>query len=164
MILPCFQTIWSKPSLFYRDQILQTKALGYISTAKRRYMMFNQADTELKLLEGELLKQVKDFKYFVSWIGDSKKDMKVRIGLIWKTLIKLNKIWKSEMKREIKIWFFRFTVESVWLYGAESWMLTNAMSRSLDGTYTNMLRAGTYFTWRDWKTNNEPYGELRNAT
>ena len=36
MILPCFQTIWNKPSFFYRDWKLQTKPLRCISTARRR--------------------------------------------------------------------------------------------------------------------------------
>ena len=31
-------------------------------------------------------------------------------------------------------------VESVLLYGSEAWTLTNALEKSLDGTYTRMLR------------------------
>ena len=34
--------------------------------------MFSQADTELKILGGELLKRVEDFKFLGSWIADSK--------------------------------------------------------------------------------------------
>ena len=66
------------------------------------------------------MKHVLDFKYLVSWIADNKKDMEVRIGLAWKALNKLDKIWKSKLKRKLKIQFFRSTVESFWLYGAES--------------------------------------------
>ena len=54
---------------------------------------------ELKSLGGELLKQVEDFKYVGSLIADSKRDIKVRIGLAWKALNKLDKIWKSKLKR-----------------------------------------------------------------
>ena len=80
----------------------------------------NQDETDLKTLRGDLLKQIHYFKYLGSWIADSKKDMEVRIGLAWKALNKLDKIWKSKLKRKLKIQFFRSTVESFWLYGAES--------------------------------------------
>ena len=125
--------------------------------------MLNQANTELKSQGGELLKQVEDFKYLGSWIADSKRDMEVRIRLAWKVLSKLDRIWKSKLKTELKIQFFRTTIESVLLYGAESWTLTNSMCRRLDGTCTIMLRAVVGFTWRDRKTNNELYGQLSNA-
>ena len=51
-----------------------------------------------------------------------------------------NKEVKSE-KEHLEIGFFRATVESVLLYGAESWTLTGKMSDRLDGTYTKMPRA-----------------------
>ena len=140
------------------------EAIGlHINCKEKEYMMFNQANTELKSQGGELLKQVEDFKYLGSWIADSKRDMEVRIKLAWKALNKLDRIWKSKLKRELKIQFFRTTIQSVLLYGAESWTLTNSMCRRLDGTYTIMLRAVVGFTWRDRKTNNEVYGQLSNA-
>ena len=140
------------------------EAIGlHINCKEKEYMMFNQANTELKSQGGELLKQVEDFKYLGSWIADSKRDMEVRIKLAWKALNKLDRIWKSKLKRELKIQFFRTTIQSVLLYGAESWTLTNSMCRRLDGTYTIMLRAVVGFTWRDRKTNNELYGQLSNA-
>ena len=38
-------------------------------------MLFNQDETDLKALSGDLLKQVHDVKYLGSGIADSKKDM-----------------------------------------------------------------------------------------
>ena len=140
------------------------EAIGlHINCKEKEYVMLNQANTELKSQGGELLKQVEDFKYLGSWIADSKRDMEVRIRLAWKVLNKLDRIWKSKLKTELKIQFFRTTIESVLLYGAESWTLTNSMCRRLDGTCTIMLRAVVGFTWRDRKTNNELYGQLSNA-
>ena len=114
---------------------------------KTEYMLFNQHEIDLKPMSGDLLKQVHDFRYFGSWMADGKKDMKIRIGLAWKALNKLDKIWKSKLKSKLKIQFFRSTVESVLLYGAESWTFTNEIFR-LDGTYTRMLRVVLGFTWR----------------
>ena len=131
---------------------------------KTEYILFNQDETYLKTLSGDLLKQVPDFKYLGSWIADSKKDMEVRIGLAWKVLNKLDKICKSKLERQLKIQFFRSTVETVLLYVGESWTLTNEMCRRLDGTYTRMLRAVLAFTWRDRITNNYLYVELSKIT
>ena len=51
--------------------------LGYMQTAKRWSILFDQGETDLKTLSGDLLKQVHDLKYLGSWIADSKKDMEV---------------------------------------------------------------------------------------
>ena len=136
----------------------------HVNHTKTEYMLYNQAEAELVTLDGKKLKQVEDFKYLGSWIASSKRDMEVRIGLAWKALNKMDKIWKSNLHRSLKIQFFRATVESVLLYGAESWTLTKAMNNRLDGTYTRMIRAVLGFTWRDHKTNKELYGKLSSIT
>ena len=46
--------------------------------------------------------------------------MKVRIGLAWKALNKLDKIWKSKMKRKLNIQFFRLRVERVFRRGSRT--------------------------------------------
>ena len=60
--------------------------------------------------------------------------------------------------------FFRATVKSVLLYGAESWTLTGKMSERLDGTYTKMLRAVLGVSWKEHKTNKDLYGKLMKVT
>ena len=67
-----------------------------------KYMLFNQDETDLNTLSGDLLKKVHDFKHLGSWIADSKKDMEVRNGLAWKALNKLNRIWKSKLKKNLR--------------------------------------------------------------
>ena len=47
------------------------------------------------------MKHTLDFRYLGLWIADSKKDMEVQIGLAWKELNKLDKIWKSKLKRKL---------------------------------------------------------------
>ena len=132
----------------------------HINSKKTEYMLINQADSGLKSLGYKQLKKVDDFKYLGSWIANSRKDMDVRIGLAWKSLSKMSKIWKSKIKRDLKLRFFRSTVESVLLYGAESWTLTREMECRLDGTYTKMLRAVLGITWEMKVTNDELYGSL----
>ena len=72
----------------------------------------------------------------------------------------MTKIWKSSLKNELKIRFFRATVESVLLNGAEGWTLTKDLEKKLDGTYTKMLRAVRGISWRQHMTNDELYGDL----
>ena len=78
---------------------MAAETIGFHANCKKAdYMLFKQDETDLKTLTGDLLKQVHDFKYLRLWIADSKKDMEVRIGLAWKALNKLDKIWKSKLK------------------------------------------------------------------
>ena len=46
----------------------------------------------------------------------------------------MTKIWKSNLKKKLKIDMFRATVESLLLYGSSSWTMTKEME--IDGTYT----------------------------
>ena len=110
---------------------------------------------DLVTLGGNKLKEVDHFKYLGSWIQSSEKDMNKRIGQAWSALNKMMKVWKSNLKNHLKVGFFRATVESVLLYGAECWTMTGKMRNRLDGTYTRMLRAVLGVSWKEHKTNKE---------
>ena len=64
------------------------------------------------------------------------------------------------MSREIKIRLFLVTVESVLLYNSETWALTSALTKSLDGANTRMLRMALNISWKQHVTNEELYGDL----
>ena len=55
-------------------------------------------------------------------------------------------------------------MESVLLYGSESWTLTKSLEKRLDGCYTRMLRAALNISWRAHTTNEELYGDLPKIT
>ena len=128
------------------------------------YMLYNQPVGDLVTLGGNKLKQVDNFKYLGSWIQSSEKDMNIRIGQAWSALNKMMKVWKSNLKNHLKIGFFRATVESVLLYGAECWTMTGEMRNRLDGTYTRMLRSVLGVSWKEHKTNKELYCNLPKIT
>ena len=67
--------------------------------------------------------------------------MHTRKGQAWKTIKSLQKIWKSNLPRQVKVNVFQTLVKSVLLYGSETWTLTKQLERSLDGCYTRLLRA-----------------------
>ena len=63
------------------------------------------------------------------------KDIRVRKGLAWKALNDMDKVWKSNLKPDLKKRF-----ESILIYGCESWALNDKLEKMLNGTYTRMLR------------------------
>ena len=110
--------------------------------------------------DGTKLEYKDDFKYLGSWVDSSEKDISVRKALAWKALNGMSKIWKSDMAPDLKKRFFFSTVESILLYGCESWAMTETMERSLNGTYTRMLRDALNIHWSSHTTNEVLYGKL----
>ena len=109
-------------------------------------------------------KEVSDFQYHGAWISNSKKYMGVRIAKAWSVSNKMDNIWKSNLSREIKVTFYRATIESVLMYGSETWTLKKTLENRINGAYTRLLRAPLNISWREHKTNMELYGELKPIT
>ena len=104
-------------------------------------MIYNVPQGDLRKLNGSALEEVGDFQYLGAWVDETGKDIEVRIAKGWGALNKMETVWKSKLSRNLKVRFFRATVESVIMYSAESWTLTRTLEKSLDGAYTRMLRA-----------------------
>ena len=131
-----------------------------INEKKTEYMSFNQQQGSLKSLSQNDIKEVDDFLYLGSWINTTEKDLSVRIAKAWAASNKLDTIWKSSLSRELKIHFFRATVESVLLYGAECWTLTKQQQKRLDGCYTRLLRSSLNVSYKQRLTNRVLYGNI----
>ena len=84
----------------------------------------------------------------------------MRKALAWKALNGMTEVWKSSMQRELKIRFFIATIESILIYGCETWTLTETQEKSLNGTYTRMLRKAQNIHWKSHVSNEELYGDL----
>ena len=52
------------------------------------------------------------------------------------------------------------SVESILIYGSETWAVTKAMEKKLDGCYTKMLRMVFNVSWQDKLTDKNLYGNL----
>ena len=105
--------------------------IGLEMNAKKTKVMAYNHDEEIKIMtrDGSQLEVVQDFKYLGSWIDSTEKDIKIRKAEAWKALNKLNKMWKSDLARCFKIGLLESVVESVLLYGSESWTLTDRINR-----------------------------------
>ena len=66
--------------------------------------------------------------------------------------------------KSLKLRTFLTLVESVLLYGSETWTLTKSLEKSIDGTYTRLLRTVFNVSWSDHLTNRELYGNLPKVT
>ena len=51
-------------------------------------------------------------------------------------------------------------MESVLLYGSDTWTLTVKLIKQLDGCYTRMLRTALNIHWNQFVTNEQLYGSL----
>ena len=133
----------------------------HLNVPKTEMMNFNQDEDKIIVArDGKQIKVVFDFKYLGCYVDNSEHDIKVRKALAWSACHKMQKIWKSSLPNKIKIRLFTATVESVLLYGCSTWTLTKAMEKSLDGTYTRMLRMALNVSWKEHKTNIDLYGNL----
>ena len=136
--------------------------IGLVMNAKKtKVMAYNHSDNvRIMTTDGTQLEVVEDFKYLGSWIDNSEKDLKARKAEAWRACNKLTKIWKSDLTREIKISLFCSTVESVLLYGSDTWTLSEKLTKQLDGCYTRMLRTVLNIHWTQFLTNEQLYGGL----
>ena len=112
----------------------------YINTKKTNCMSFNQGIVDnIKGRDGETVKSVEDYKYLGAWISSSKKDFNARRARAWDISHKLKPVWTSRMPRKTKVGVLTAAVESVLMYGSESWTLTKALTNRLDGLYTGHM-------------------------
>ena len=125
----------------------------FLNTPKTKYMHLNPStNTTLVSSDGSPIELVQDFKYLGGYT-DSGYDMNTCIGQAWSALNSLDKVWKAAIKKETKLKVFKASVETILLYGSDSWTLNVARSKKLDGSYTKMLRTIYNISWRDHVTN-----------
>ena len=126
-----------------------------MNAKKTQFMVYNQpTQVEIHTVDGSCLKEEKDFKNLGSWVQSTEQDIKVRKAMAWKACNKLTKIlWKSILSRNLKIKLFHATVESVLLYGCETWTITTKIRKALDGCYTRMLPSALNVDWKTHMTN-----------
>ncbi|KAJ8375765.1 hypothetical protein SKAU_G00063450 [Synaphobranchus kaupii] len=131
-----------------------------LNSKKTKVLAFNTNDIVVCTRNGETLKVEEDFRYLSAWISSSLKNLKTRRAIAWKVLHDMRRMWKSELSRKIKRKLFVSTVESVLLYGAETWTLTAAQEKSLDGCYTRMLHMAQDVFWMEHMSNVDLYVDL----
>jgi hypothetical protein len=143
------------------------KVIGLsINEKKTVYMEFNGgvSDNILTLASGKGLSKAHDFKYLGSHLESTCKDIYVRISLAWSTCRKLDNVWKSELRKDQKHKVFVACVESVLLYGSETWAMTKKLELKINGTYSKLLRRAYRVKWYHFISNANLFGKGKSAS
>ena len=131
----------------------------HVNAKKTEIMNLNQTGT-VKTIADKPLKEAERFIYLGSEISSTANDIKIRIGKAWDAVDKMSSIWKSSLSDDLKRRFFRAVVEPVLLYGSTTWTLLKSHIKSLDGTYTRMLRAILNKSWKEHPTKCKLYASI----
>lgn len=142
-----------------------TQEVGlYLNASKTKVMHLNPTSTHpLCTINGSEIERVEEFKYLGGYTN-TVYDVKTRIGQAWGAAHSLRKVWTAPILRSTKLKVFKAVVESILLYGAESWSLTCTLSKKLDGNYTRLLRTALNVSWKSHTTNKVLYGNLPRIT
>ena len=137
----------------------------HVNAKKTESMPYNQEnEVTIKTISGNNVKNVDNFKYLGSWMMSSQKDFEIRKALAWSACHKMKNIWHSNLNRKMKIRIFKSTVESVLLYGCQTWTIDKTLEKRIDGCYTRMLRMVLNISWKAKLTNKQLYGNLPKLT
>ena len=85
----------------------------------------------------------------------SMKDFMIHTGQAWAACNRPQPIWQSNTLRSTKLASFRACVESIRLYGLETWTMKKALQDWVDGRYTRLLTRVQNISWREHKTKAE---------
>ncbi|VDO52830.1 unnamed protein product [Schistosoma margrebowiei] len=111
---------------------------------KSKILRYNTACTNAITIDGEDLEDVKTFTYFGSIIderGGYDADMKARIGKARAAYLQLRNIWNSkQLSTNTKVRIFNTNVETVLLYGAETWRTKKAIIQKIQVFINSCLR------------------------
>ena len=134
----------------------------YLNEKKTEYVnkCANNSEYGIKTLNGTLLKQVLDYIYLGSYISSSFKDFNTRKGMAWSACNDMHEIWTSKLSKPFKLSIFRAAVEPILLYGCETWTLSKAFEKRLDGTYTRLLMRVQNISWKSHPSRSQIYGSL----
>ena len=98
-----------------------------LNETKTKYLVENiQEPEEMACVDGKPIELVDDFLYLGAKIRNTEEDLAERKKKVWAACHCLKSVWKSDLQRDLKIRVFTATVESVLLYGSETWTLTKA--------------------------------------
>ena len=143
-------TIQDAQKSMYQLETVAAEVGLHINAKKTQCTNFNQlAGGILTALNGNVIKEVEDYKYIGAWISSTKKDFSTRRARAWDIAHTRKPLWTSRMPRATKVGVLTAAVESVLMYGSESLTLTETLTKRLDGLYTRLLRCALNVSRKD---------------
>lgn len=138
---------------------MRAKAYGMeVSTEKSKILVNSAKNTTTQIyMNGEQLEEVQAFKYLGATLtkdGKSTTEVKTRIAMATASLAKLGKIWRSrDISTKTKIRLLKSLIQSILLYGCESWTLTAESTKRIQSFDNKCYRRILGISWKDRRTN-----------
>ncbi len=132
-----------------------------INRSKTEYMTVpSDLEHNSILLDGQRINKADDFIYLGAKIFNSESDFVSRRAKAWVALRKVKKILSSH-DEALKMRIFHSLIETVLLYGCESYAVSKSFARRVDQAHSALLRATLGVKWNDKITNNELYNSVK---
>ena len=110
------------------------------------------------------LPRCRQFRYLGGLVPSTQEDLRRRKGLAWAAFRSIRVPLQSRaLPDRLRARLFRAVVETVLLYNAETWTLTETLVRQLDGAHSSLLRASFGVARLDRVSNRELYARLQMA-
>lgn len=114
-----------------------------VNYEKTRYLVINGESKNL-LVNGQTIKVCDEYKYLgvtISNEGTSKKEINIRKIKAQQAVNKLNSVlWSKQITKQTKLRIYGAIVESIMLYGAETWEITKRERQRLEAVEMDYLR------------------------
>ena len=126
-------------------------------------MTLNMEDQagDLQSRTGEAIENVEDFIYLGSWIDGTERDIEVRKAKAWAALQGYKTSGNPNSLKALRSdCSLRLVSQCCCTAQKHGHCMTKAQEKSLDGTYTKMLRMVLGVTWKDKVSNAVLYGKL----
>ena len=131
-----------------------------LNESKTEYLTININDKiDIKTRSSVQLNEVDNYKYLGALVRDSKGEITKRIGMAWSACNNMNAVWKSGLNKKTKLSIFKSNVESIIMYGSDTWTVTRELEEKLDGCYTKLMRKRFNVHWSQHMTDTELYGK-----
>ena len=141
-------------SLICKIETATQNIVLFINASKTKAMHFYfSVESHIHAMNGDEIEKVDDF--FIWEATPIFHEISAPESENHGVLSTLEKIWNSRITTKTKVKIFKSTLESILLYGNESWLMTNPAVKKVDGTYSHMLQKVKNVFWR-----NQPNGQL----
>ncbi|VDO95014.1 unnamed protein product, partial [Schistosoma curassoni] len=129
-----------------------------IHKRKTKVLKFKAENSNPITLDGETLEDVESFAYLgsiVDGLEGSDADVKARIGNARVAFLQLKNMWNSkQLSTNIKVRIFNMDVQTVLLYGLETWRTTTTTIKKVQVFINSCQRKILNIHWPDTISNN----------
>ena len=95
-------------------------------------------------IDGKVVECVEAYRYLGTEPTDVEAAFSRRLGLTWAAARKLDQLWRTKTTSaddaKLKIKFFNAMVQSIFVYGCQTWPASREWTARIDGAYDRLLR------------------------